>query len=70
MRIPDKGLDEFIEIYKEEFGEELSRTKASEMASDLIALYQRLARRLPDVVASPSTSMQLPDDHPPLGFRT
>ena len=42
-RITDKQLDEFIEIYKEEFGEKISRTEASAMAANLLMLYQRLA---------------------------
>ena len=32
MRIHDATLDEFIQIYREEFGEEINRSEASEMA--------------------------------------
>jgi len=46
-RISDKDLDEFIAIYKEEYGEDVSRSEASEMASRLVMLYQLLAKKLP-----------------------
>lgn len=49
MRITDETLDQFIELYKEEFGEEISRSEASEMAFRLITLYEALARKLPAV---------------------
>ncbi len=47
MRISDEALDQFIEIYKEEFGEEMARAEAAEMATRLVALYKLLARPLP-----------------------
>jgi hypothetical protein len=68
MRIADTALDEFIEIYKEEFGESISRSDARQMASSLIALYERLARKLLDDSTLPL--MQPTDDHPSVGFRT
>jgi hypothetical protein len=48
MRISDGALDEFIAIYKEEFGEELSRADALEIASNLIMIYRCISRKLPD----------------------
>ena len=47
-RLPDKELDEFIAIYEEEFGEEISRKEASEMAFRLLTFYELLARKLPN----------------------
>jgi len=62
MRITDEALDEFIELYREERGEEIGRDEANEIASRLVVLYQALARKSP---------MQ-PDDppRPPIGFQT
>lgn len=45
MRIIDQALDDFIELYKEEFGEEISRSEASEIAFRLVTLYEALAVR-------------------------
>jgi hypothetical protein len=64
MNITDDALDEFIAIYQEEFGEEISRAEASEMASSLLMLYGRLARKLPSIKTTPPS-----DDHPQIGFR-
>jgi hypothetical protein len=47
MRINDTALDEFIQIYREEFGDEINRSDASEMAFRLVTLYETLSRRLP-----------------------
>jgi len=47
MKLSDEQLDEFIRIYKEEFGEELNPSQAQEMASDLLRLYEALASRRP-----------------------
>lgn len=67
MRITDEALDEFIELYKEEFGEEISRSEASEMAFRLVTLYGALVRGLP--IRSPTEQQS---DHlasRPVGFR-
>lgn len=69
MRIPDQALDEFIEIYKEEFGEDISRREAGEVASRLLALYELLARKLPNERKSPPAPTQPVDGHSPIGFR-
>lgn len=39
LRISNADLDEFIAIYKEEFGEEISHADAHEIASRLVMLY-------------------------------
>lgn len=64
MRITDEAVDEFIKLYREEFGHEISRSEASKIAFELITLYETLAKRLPNgLVAS--------DEKPnrPIGFR-
>jgi hypothetical protein len=67
MRITDQALDEFMELYKEEFGEELGRSEASEMAFRFVTLYEALATRLPD-----DRQAAMPPDEPPhqaIGFQ-
>jgi len=58
MRIPAKVLDEFIKVYKDVFSEDLLRDEAHEMASDLIALYERLARTPPESSSPPHSASQ------------
>jgi hypothetical protein len=48
MQISDDALNEFMTIYREEFGEEIDRTEATEMAHRLVALYTLLAKKLPN----------------------
>jgi hypothetical protein len=48
MRISDKALDEFIEIYRDEFAEEINRAEATEMAHRVLAFYRLLRRKLPN----------------------
>lgn len=66
MRITDEALDEFTGIYKEEFGEEIDRAQAREMASRLVALYERLDRK-----SDREITLTPPDDPPrrPIGFQ-
>lgn len=66
MRITDKAIDEFMAKYREEFGEEISRSEASEMAFRLVTLYETLANRLPN-----DTDCGLPNKKPhrPIGFQ-
>ena len=45
MRITDKALDEFIEIYNEDFGRELNREKAREAIFRITKLYELLANK-------------------------
>ena len=72
-RIPDADLDEFIAIYKDELGVEISRTDASEMASRLVMLYKLLSRKLPEKQNTPPDFTRRdenrPDDHPRIGFQ-
>jgi hypothetical protein len=52
MRISSEQLDEFIMIYKEAFGEEVGRSQAEDMASELLHLYETLISRRPTDVAN------------------
>lgn len=49
MRLEEKDVQEFIELWKAEFGEELSTEAAREHASRFLDLYELLARPLPIV---------------------
>ncbi len=71
MQIDDDALSEFLTLYNEEFGEDISRKEASEMAHRLLMLYDVLAKKLPG--EQDPASLQQPneeDDHPRVGFRT
>ncbi len=70
MQIPDESLNEFIAIYRAEFGEEISRNDASEMALRVLRLYELLARKLPNAGTTTPAAMQPNDCRPPIGFRT
>ena len=70
MQIADDVLDELIAIYRAEFGEEISRKDASEMALHVLKLYEQLARKLPnEKTATPAATLPT-DDHPRVGFHT
>jgi len=47
MPIDDQALIEFMTLYKAEFGKDISRQDAHEMAGRLIHLYQIVYRPLP-----------------------
>lgn len=66
MQISDEAVSEFMRIYKEEYGEELSRGEADEMASRLVTLYGLLMKKLPNE----QTVVPRPPDEPPrsMGF--
>lgn len=74
MLISEKALNEFIAIYKTEFGEELSRKDASEMAFRVLTIYELLARKLPGKTSTLLPRLhddELPHDcQPQIGFRT
>jgi hypothetical protein len=48
MRISDEALDEFMTIYAEEFGKQITHAQASEMAERVVTLYRLLRRKLPE----------------------
>lgn len=70
MRIPDEAIDEFIEIYKEEYGEEISLNEANEMMRRMLTLYSMLARRMPNKSTSLPAATRPTDYCPQIGFRT
>jgi hypothetical protein len=71
MNIAPEALDEFIAIYKEEFGEEIDRREATEMAHRVLTLYRLLMKKLPDEqISSPSPMQREANGHPPIGFQT
>ena len=70
MPIADDALDEFIEIYKKEFGQDISRDDANEMAFRLVTLYKLLLRKLPHEGKTSSAAKRPSDDRLPIGFRT
>lgn len=69
MRIPDHKLDEFIRIYREEFGTEIERNEAAELAQDVIMLYEALSKLPPEEGYVPEPT-QRPEDRPPIGFQS
>lgn len=63
MRITDAALDEFIALYKEVFGEGLSRDEASEVSFRLLTLYELLRTPLPsEQVSTPTPPAAQPYD--------
>jgi hypothetical protein len=59
--LTDAEIQEFIEIYKQEFKEDLSPQAAREVAEGLLELYAILAERLPDE-AHPHPEQQIPKE--------
>ena len=47
MNLSEQIIDDFIRIYRDEFGKEITRDQAREAASRMVALYQLLLRPLP-----------------------
>jgi len=47
MQLSKKAIEEFNEIYKKEFGEEISDQEAYEEASNLIKLFKIIYRPIP-----------------------
>jgi len=68
MNISEQMLNKFILIYKDEFGEEINHKEASEVASRLLMLYERLA--IAPAARSDGHATQLDDDRHRVGFRT
>jgi hypothetical protein len=61
ISLTDVDILEFIEIYKQEFKEDLSPRAAREMATGVLELYRLLAKPLPDEKKAPES----PDFTPP-----
>jgi hypothetical protein len=58
MRISDEALVEFVKIYREEFGEDISRDEASEMATRILTLYTLLSKKPPGLDKSGGAATQ------------
>lgn len=52
--ISDERIEEFRNIYKKAYGEDLAVAEAGEIANRLVALYRLLMQPLPDGRDSPS----------------
>ena len=66
MRITEEAVDAFIGLYREEFGAEIGRSEAREIAFQLVTLYEALATRLPNDADHPLPTEKF---HRPIGFR-
>ena len=54
MAISDASVDEFIAIYAEEYGEQLSREEARPIATNLVSLFRLISRAPQNEVDLPS----------------
>jgi len=54
MKLDHEDIEEFKNIYRKEFGEELSDAQAHEMAGRVMRLYELLARPFPSEPPGPS----------------
>lgn len=43
MKLSEESIQEFIRIYKAEFGQEITFEQAEEMGSELLSFYQLIA---------------------------
>lgn len=67
MHLTDAVLDEFVELYKAEVAEEISRADAREITLRLIALYEVLSKKLSTDERAPTPQVDSPRN--PIGFR-
>lgn len=58
MQISDEAIKEYIQIYKDDFGEELSMEQAREIGTRLVELYLVLSRPLPQRAPLPPPGSQ------------
>jgi hypothetical protein len=73
VRFSEKAIDEFIQIYEEEYGETIDRTTATAMAYRVLALYRLLRRKLPEGYVpreQPKPRDAGEVDASPIGFQT
>ena len=47
MQLSDEAVKRYIQIYKDEFGEELKPTEVHEIAARMLAFYDLMSRPLP-----------------------
>lgn len=56
MVLSDTSLNEFVAIYAEEYGEQLSREEARPIATNLVNLFRLISRPPPNEVAAQTQS--------------
>ncbi len=49
MKLNPKSVQEFIEIYKKEFGKELTFAEAEEMGQELLSFYSLISKKPNDL---------------------
>lgn len=47
MQVDDEAIREYLDLYRQDFGAELSFERAREIATRLVTLYEMLARPIP-----------------------
>lgn len=62
MQLNEEDIKEFAQLYKQEFGEELTKKEAAEMAWNIANLYEFLAEPLPSEVGQ---VIKLPSENSP-----
>ena len=62
MVLSNEIIEGFMEIYRDEFGEEITRDEAREAAARMVALYELLLLPLPHEIEAMERSG---DPHPP-----
>jgi hypothetical protein len=69
MKVSEEGLDDFIRIYKEEYGEDITRAEASEMTFRLFTLHELLSKHRPkEEEAAPTPPTDRREEPPKIGF--
>lgn len=62
MQFTDNALDDFRAIYRDEFGEDITRDEAQEMGTHVVELLRILLRPLPgDAPRTPSPESLTPE---------
>jgi hypothetical protein len=60
MQISEEMLEEFTQLYQQEFGERLNRSNASEIAFRVLTLYELLGKTLPSDRPTPNSKLSGP----------
>lgn len=60
MKIDKEDLEEFKRLYKDEYGRQLTEAEASEIAGNLVSLYELLSEPLPCEIRPPSATEKRP----------
>lgn len=60
-KVSDERLEEFRRLYKETYGEEITKAEASEMSHRLLALYSLLMRPLPGEASPEAPAQSAPE---------